>query len=245
VPEDAKGWRLDLDAGPPIHDPKALRVATVFDDGRDVTPIAAEVMDRLRGFAGGLSDAGLAVDEVALPVPLADGFRSWQDLVLPIIGTGMPDAIFSAFAGMEDVDTGDPILYSGKAMVSRYRSWAMANDRRQRQRMAWASFFERYDVALAPVMPTAAFPHDTERSIPERRLAVDDAEIPHLKAMVWCGAIGSALLPVVTVPTGLTPSGLPVGVQLVGPYLSDRRLLAIARLLDEIAGQGFLAPPLQ
>ena len=31
----------------------------------------------------------------------------------------------------------------------------------RRQRVAWAGFFEQYDAVLAPVMPTAAFPHDT------------------------------------------------------------------------------------
>lgn len=31
LPEDARGWRLDLAAGPPIDDLRSLRVATVFD----------------------------------------------------------------------------------------------------------------------------------------------------------------------------------------------------------------------
>jgi amidase len=56
-------------------------------------------------------------------------------------------------------------------------------------------------------------------------------------------AIGVMLLPVVTLPVGLTESGLPVGVQVVGPFLSDLRLLRIAELLDAAAGPGFLAPP--
>ena len=62
-------------------------------------------------------------------------------------------------------------------------------------------------------------------------------------AVAWCGAIGSVLLPVVTLPTGPASDGLPVGVQVIGPYLSDRRLLEIARRLDEAAGSGFVPPP--
>jgi amidase len=50
------------------------------------------------------------------------------------------------------------------------------------------------------------------------------------------------LLPVVALPVGLTESGLPVGVQVVGPFLSDLRLLRIAELLDAAAGPGFIAP---
>ena len=41
----------------------------------------------------------------------------------------------------------------------------------------------------------------------------------------------------------LEPPGLPVGVQVIGPFLSDMRLLRIAELLDSAAGPGFTAPP--
>jgi amidase len=73
---------------------------------------------------------------------------------------------------------------------------------------------------------------------------VDGTPVSHLVAMAWCGAIGSVLLPVVTLPVGSTPGGLPVGVQVIGPFLGDRRLLRISGLLDTAAGPGFRAPPL-
>jgi amidase len=132
----------------------------------------------------------------------------------------------------------------GRAMVSRFRDVQTATNRRQRQRVAWADFFQRYDVALAPVMPTTAFPHDTERPMAERVLDIDGMAVPHFAAAAWCCAIGVMLLPVVTLPTGLTQDGLPVGVQVIGPFLSDLRLLRIAELLDEAAGPGFSPPPL-
>ncbi|MHB1925459.1 MAG: amidase family protein [Acidimicrobiales bacterium] len=44
-------------------------------------------------------------------------------------------------------------------------------------------------------------------------------------------------------PTGPTPGGLPVGVQVVGPYRGDLRLLRLAELVDEAAGPGFTPPP--
>ncbi len=244
VPQDAAAWRLELDAGPAIGDVTELRVATVFAEGSDLLPVARDVRARLEAFAGRVGAAGARVDAVPLPVPLADGLRSWQDLVLPIIGTGLPDDTFAAFAELEAVPGDDPLVNAGRALASRYRSWARANSVRQDQRAAWAALFRQYDVVLAPVMPTTAFPHDTAGLITDRVLDVDGVAVPHLVAMAWCGAIGSVLLPVVTLPAGLTPDGLPAGIQVIGPFLSDLRLLAIAELLEAAAGTAFARPPL-
>jgi amidase len=243
VPEEAVGWRLELGAGPAVDDVRRLRVATVFHEGADLVPIAADVHANLDGFARRLADAGAQVAAVSMPVSLADGLRSWQQLVLPIMGISMTDDDFASFAALEALPGDDPMLDAGRAIASRYRTWAVANGIRQRQRAMWATFFEDYDVVLAPVMPTAAFDHDTERPIMERVVDVDGIELSHTLAMAWCGAIGAVLLPVVTVPTGRTPDGLPVGVQVIGPYLSDLRLVALAEALVAAAGPGFTPPP--
>jgi amidase len=242
LPEDAVAWRVELEAGPPV-DPGALRIATVFDQGRDVVPLSSAVSGNLEAFAGRLADAGIAVDAISLPVPLSEGLRSWQDMVLPIIGTGMPDEVYDAMAPMADAPGDDMATSAGRAIVATYRNWARANQQRQLQRAAWASVFEHYDAVLAPVMPTTAFPHDTERDMLERELDVDGIAVPHMLAVAWCGAIGTVLLPVVTLPTGPASDGLPVGVQVVGPYLTDVRMIEIARCLDDAAGPGFVPPP--
>ena len=51
-----------------------------------------------------------------------------------------------------------------------------------------------------------------------------------------------AYLPATAVPVGRTAGGLPVGVQIVGPYLEDRTTLAVARCIEELLG-GFVPPP--
>lgn len=234
LPEDAAGWRLALDQGPEISGPRELRVATAFGEGDDVTPVAADVRAVLDDFAARLAAAGARVERVPLPVPLAEGLRSWRELVLPILATDLPDHVFDRLAGVAD-----PIA---QVMTGRFRSWLHAADRREHQRAAWAGFFEQHDVLLAPVMPTTAFPHDTARPLTERILDVDGTAVPHYRAAAWCCAIGSALLPVVTLPAGLTPAGLPAGVQLIGPFLSDLRLLRIAEIAAAAADVRFTAP---
>ena len=244
VPEDAAGWRLHLDPGADLGQVRNLRVATLFGAGGEVVPLSRDVRACLDGFASRLTDAGAAVEAATLPVSLADGVTTWRDITLPIIGAGLPDEVFATFVELETVPGDDPALAMGRAMASRFRDVLTATDRRQQQRVAWAKFFEHYDVALAPVMPTAAFPHDTDRPMVERMLDVDGVPVSHFAAAAWCCAIGGMLLPVVTLPTGLTQAGLPVGVQVIGPFLSDLRLLHMAELLDAAAGPGFSPPPI-
>lgn len=244
LPEDAAAWRLEFDTGTDLASATGLRVAAVFGAGADVVPIAADVRAKLDGFAASLADAGVAVDAVPLPVPLADGLRTWIDLVPPVFTAGLREEAFADLIALESAPGDDPAMVMARSMVARYRSVLRATDVRQHQRAAWAEFFERYDVVLAPVMPTTAFPHDTDRPEPERRIDVDGRAVTHLDAAAWLCAIGAMLLPAVVMPTGLTGSGLPVGIQLIGPFLSDLRLLRIAELLDEAAGTAFTPPPL-
>ena len=48
--------------------------------------------------------------------------------------------------------------------------------------------------------------------------------------------------PATTAPAGLSKSGLPVGLQIVGPYLEDATPIKFAELLAREIG-GFQAPP--
>ena len=51
-----------------------------------------------------------------------------------------------------------------------------------------------------------------------------------------------ALLPATVAPIGRTPAGLPVGLQIVGPYLEDRTTIDFARRLGAVIG-GYEPPP--
>jgi amidase len=243
LPENAAGWRLELDAGPELADVSELRVGTLFDQGGDVVPISAEVRASCEKFAANLSNAGARVRTAQLPVPLRDGFKVWRDVALPVIGLGLLDAEYDGLAEQGKAQGDDPLVAVARAMTSSYRSWLLAVEQRQRQRMAWARFFEDFDVVLAPVMPTVAFPHDTDRPLAERLIDIDGIAVPHFPAAAWVGVIGVSLLPVVTLPIGPGHSGLPVGVQVAGPFLSDLRLLRAAELLESAAGTSFTPPP--
>jgi amidase len=240
---DAAGWRLDL---PPARNGGALaglRVATWFDD--PFTPIAADTRALLDGAARALADGGATVTAVEPPVGLGELVMSWERLVLPVVSMSMPEDDVAALVEMAAAPVADDeprTVRAIRAIAARHRDWLRADERRHRHRRLFAGLFEQHDVLLAPVMPTDAIPHDTDRDITAREVDVDGVARPYLDGLSWNGGIGTLLLPVAVPPVGRTPAGLPVGVQVVAPHLHDRTAIAVAGHIERLLG-GFVPPP--
>jgi amidase len=73
-------------------------------------------------------------------------------------------------------------------------------------------------------------------------ISVNGQERAYWDQVCWIAPAGAAYLPAVSVPAGSSASGLPVGLQVVGPYLEDRSVLALSRRIAEVLG-GFVPPP--
>jgi len=93
-----------------------------------------------------------------------------------------------------------------------------------------------------PVAVVSAIAHDHDKPLARRKIHTDGGTRPYLDMLGWVGLATVAYLPATVVPVGRTPSGLPVGIQIVGPYLEDRTTLAAARCVEELLG-GFVPPP--
>lgn len=85
------------------------------------------------------------------------------------------------------------------------------------------TLFENYDVLIGPVAPTPAFGLGENVADPVKMYLADIMTVPP----------SLAGLPAISVPTGVTKAGLPVGVQLIGPQKSDAMLLALAASQEE------------
>ncbi|MFI1916466.1 amidase [Nocardia sp. NPDC020380] len=128
-----------------------------------------------------------------------------------------------------------------RAMVFTHRDWLEANNLRERHRHGWRQLFTEFDAVVCPITPTPAFPHDHHPDPLTRRIDVDGVTYPYFDQLVWAGAATMPGLPATAIPTGPSPEGLPVGVQLIGPMFEDRTPLRLAELLEEQLG-GFRAP---
>ncbi len=122
----------------------------------------------------------------------------------------------------------------------RHREWLSWHERRLQQRQRWANFFNDWDVVLLPVTPTAAIRHDHSRPMTARTYEVNSKTRPYFDTIKWMGLTGVSWLPTTVVPIGQV-DGLPVGVQIAGPFLEDRTPLAIGRFLGDALG-GFTPP---
>ena len=92
------------------------------------------------------------------------------------------------------------------------------------------------------IMPTPAYLKDHAPDQETRRINIDGKDYPYPDQLAWPGIATLPGLPSTAIPTGLSPSGLPVGVQIVGPWLEDRTPLQLAELIER-EFCGFVPPP--
>jgi amidase len=128
-----------------------------------------------------------------------------------------------------------------RGALSSFADWQQENVRRLACRAVWERFFESVDVFLLPTTFTTAFPHD--QTHPDQRMIPlpEGGAQPFwsLLSYIWPATLTGC--PATTVPAGLSRSGLPVGLQIVGPYLEDATPIGFARLLAREIG-GFQPP---
>ena len=110
-----------------------------------------------------------------------------------------------------------------------------------------------------PIYPVAAIPHDQRAGKPlypgtsdepywrpgPRKIMVDEVEIPYHEALFWSGLATVSYLPATAFPAGRgKETGMPIGLQIVGPEGGDYLTIRLAQLLEEEAGFVCEVPPL-
>jgi amidase len=240
---EAAGWQLRL--RPPRQKRlRDFRVALMLDTPE--SPVDRDVQDRLQALGDFLGRRKVKVDDRARPaIDTAEAFRVYVTLLRAATSDRQTDADFDKNVALARSLAPDDETYHARATraaVLPHRGWLAANEARHRMRLAWAEFFSRYDLLLCPAAGTAAFPHDQHGERHERTLPVNGRRVPVTDHLFWAGYSGVSLLPSTVAPCGLTPGGLPVGVQIIGPQYGDLTCLAFARLLER-EYQAFVPPP--
>ncbi len=215
----AAAWTLALPA-PTVTSVRGLRVAAWFDEPS--LEIDADMAGVLHRATDAMEAAGAEVDRSARP--RFDVDSTWR-LLARLIGV-------ATSVSSDDDDR----------RVS-HRDWLFMHRRRTEVRAAWAAFFERFDVLLCPVTVVPAFAHLQAGDWRERRLTINGRDRSYIELEGWPALVGGAYLPSTSAPIGFTAAGLPVGVQVVAPYLHDRTAITVAGWLADLHG-GWVPPPL-
>ena len=242
--EAGVGYRLALP--PPRHNElNSFRVLVIESD--PVLPANQEIRDAIEKLAGNLAKSGVSVTRQSPLLPdFAQSSRLYMRMLISFLAAFLPpETIGGAEAGAAKLAPDDRSLAAERlrGMTLSHRAWVLDDGARGRLRAQWRKLFKTFDAVICPVMPTPAYPHDHSAEQETRRINIDGKDYVYPDQLAWPGIATLPGLPATAIPNGLSPEGLPIGVQIVGPWLEDRTPLRLAELIEREFG-GFVPPPM-
>ena len=179
-------------------------------------------------------------NEVALEPAVAEAWRRAVAAIdLPIVATSLPDSLdalrLAAFAGsgraiahdLGEARQGPGISPTLKFVIEAALNLPYDAALLARARTTLLEGLGEDRLIVLPTAPQVAFVH-TPR--------------PPTTQPLFTGLANIAGCPALAIPAGRDESGLPVGVQLMGPAGSEPALIGLARRLEPVLG-GFVPPP--
>jgi len=231
-------WALPPARGARLSD---YRIGYVLDHPR--CPVSPEVGDRLAATIEALRRSGAQLEEGWPPGLNVD---EQVDAYLTVLFARFaPPAPPEQLEGLRQLAASPDDSYRAKyavAVTSPARTYLQAEARGRAGRAIWQAYFRSHDAFLLPTALVPAFPHDQSPDPLARVLATPRGPRPYLDLSFWVSFALVAGLPATTAPVGLTPGGLPVGAQIIGPYLEDATPIDVAGRLADVVG-GFRPPP--
>jgi amidase len=233
---EAKAWKWELPAarGKGL---KEFRVGYVFHD--PIAPTTPEVRQVLERVIEGLGRAGAKM-KPGWPAGFQPSalLETYLHMLFAFeISMASPDAqeaqrqTFARIIGPAAAEA-----------LGSFPYWQSRNLQRLGFRARWQAYFDEVDVFLSPVTFTAAFLQDQSEPQESRVIATTGGPRKYMDGLNWISPGTLTGCPVTVAPAGRTDAGLPVGIQIMGPYWEDATPIAFADLLAQEIG-GFVPPP--
>ncbi|BDC48032.1 amidase [Bryobacterales bacterium F-183] len=116
-----------------------------------------------------------------------------------------------------------------------YAEWEKYYVERQKIRRIWREYFQEFDVFLTPVSIVPAILHDHTMPRDSRIVETYGGKRPYLDLSSWISPAGLSGCPASVAPVALTSRDrLPVGLQILGPFLEDLTPIQFAGLVGKI-----------
>jgi amidase len=224
---DTDGHDVDLATLSP-----RLRVALSVEPWAPRTTLDPEIIRAVEQVAHEMGDLGSGI-EIARPRFDAEEF--W-DALLVRLTAGVHEecrALARSCGRLPSPEFMEPVSWMYFEAGARVRLPDMARAFLERDRTVQRvnDFFTRYDVLITPTLQVLVPDLGTaggydEVSSPLEHVLLGETVAPNLALFNMTGH------PAITVPTGMSASGVPIGVQLVARYGMDSLLLALAGELE-------------
>jgi len=214
------------------------RIGYVVDD--PFCPVDSPVKDVLSNAIDSLRKSGAHLTEGwPAGVDPSSQYENYSWLLAAFFSVTLPDDAFRKMQRAAGEGAGDPWV---RGTASLHRDWLQQSAQRLNARALWQDYFKTYDAFLMPVSFVTAFPHDHRRDMNARKLRTVGGERAYTDIGKWVSFATLTGCPATVAPVGRTNIGLPVGIQIMGPFLEDSTPIDIAMKMADVTGR-FVAPP--
>lgn len=223
---------------------KDYKIGFVTDD--PFCPVHPEIRAIMSGTVDALRREGVKVKE-GWPggIAPAEVFDVYFKLMAAFVSTQTPaftDTVINMFKLLYYMPFGDTQRNFVEGLTLSHKDWSALNVKRLASRLAWQEYFKTYDAFLMPANCVPAFAHNHDRIMWGRVIESSDATRYYAKTFKWISLATLAGCPVTVIPVGKTKANLPVGIQIMGPYMEDGTSLDVAAKMENLLG-GFTPPP--
>jgi amidase len=228
----AYSWTLPPARGTRLSD---YRIGYVLDD--PLCPVTPDVKDVLLQVIKALHKTGIELEE-GWPsgVNPSNQFKTYFYLLESTYAYQLQDNQIEYFRKQAINQDESYKTIIARAWTAPHKHFQFASDRRITARARWQNYFHTHDVFLLPTSFIPAFPHDHTELFENRSLHTPEGPRSYWDLSFWISFATLSGLPATTAPIGLTKDGLPVGIQIIGPYLEDATPIDFAGKLTEIIG---------
>lgn len=241
-PDEDRTWKTQLPA-PRHRRLKDFRLGFVLDDA--YCPLGKDSLKVLDTAVAAIRRTGVAMEEGwPAGVALKRSYEALRFLTTSYFAATIRTEDKEALKGELNGPHDEYARATLAALDTTYVEWEKVEIARLEHRHLWHEYFRTHDAFLMPVAITPAILHD--HSMPRHRRVVtlaDGSKRGYMELSAWIAPAGLPGLPATVIPAGLTAQGLPVGLQIVGPYLEDLTPIELAEILEKELG-GFRKPPM-
>lgn len=246
-PDEARegaGYRLEL---PPSRHDNLSEFRVLVIDSHPLMPTSDVVRTAIARLAERVARLGARVAHSSTLLPnLTDSAGLYMKLLAAAKSTSVPPDRYARVEGQAaSMTSADRSLHAERTRgtIMSHRDWLVCDAKRRGLQQQWRSLFREWDIVVYPSAAVPAFAHDHSEPIEARHLDINGRAYPYLDVcFTWADPASTCGLPATAVPIDHSSEGLPIGVQIIGPYLEDLTTINFARLLEQEFG-GFVRPP--